>query len=100
MATYQARNNIKAVQWYPDDKQSFERIKVLIESNSGLGWRVNKDDILGSIIIVRNCLNQRVLQISPYDYLVEGKRNSLFVVRPEMFELFYEKMSDTVYQKK
>lgn len=100
MATYQARSCIKAVQWNPDDKQSFESIKTLIKSNSGLGWRVNKADILGSIVIVRNILNQRVMQISPYDYLVEGKRNSLFVVRPETFELFYEEMDGTVHQKK
>jgi hypothetical protein len=31
-----------------------------------------------------------VMRIMPYEYLVEGKKNSLFIVPAESFELMYE----------
>lgn len=45
--------------------------------------------------IIHNCVTiysfaLDVLRIKPYEYLVEGKKNSLFIVPPETFELMYK----------
>lgn len=57
MAIYQTRNCICAVQWDPEDKQSFENIKALVKDNPRLGWKVN-DNILSNNIIICNCFGQ------------------------------------------
>lgn len=92
MSIYASRNTIRAVQWDPEDKQSLENIKQLVAENPGLGWRVRDNIIHNCVTIYSFALD--VLRIKPYEYLVEGKKNSLFVVSPETFELFYE-LSDT-----
>lgn len=38
MANYHKRNSIRAVQWDPENAQSFEDIKKLIAENPGIGW--------------------------------------------------------------
>ena len=45
--------------------------------------------------IIHNCVTiysftHDVMRIMPYEYLVEGKKNSLFIVPAESFELMYE----------
>ena len=91
MANYRKRNSIRAVQWDPENAQSLESIKQLVAENPGLGWKV--DDIVcnkaSDSIIIRG-FAMIVLRIKPYEYLVEGKRDSLFTVPPETFELMYE----------
>ena len=44
MANYHKRNSIRAVQWDPENAQSFEDIKKLVAENPGLGWKV-RDNI-------------------------------------------------------
>lgn len=96
MADYHKRNSIRAVQWDPENAQSFEDIKKLVAENPGLGWKA--DDIVcnkaSDNIIIRSfamcSFDMTALRIKPYEYLVEGKRNSLFTVPPETFELMYE----------
>lgn len=88
MANYHKRNSIRAVQWNPENAQSFEDIKKLVAENPGLGWKVRD-------IIIHNCVTiysfaLDVLRIKPNEYLVEGKKNSLFIVPAETFELMYE----------
>lgn len=39
MANYHKRNSIRAVQWDPENVQSFEGIKKLIAENPGIGLR-------------------------------------------------------------
>lgn len=39
MANYHKRNSIRAVQWAPENAQSFEDIKKLIAENPGIGWK-------------------------------------------------------------
>lgn len=39
MANYHKRNSIRAVQWDPENAQSFEDIKKLIAENPGIGWK-------------------------------------------------------------
>lgn len=87
MANYHRRNSIHAVQWDPENAQSFEDIKKLVAENPGLGWKV--DDIICNNVLIRS-FAMVALRIKPYDYLVEGKKNSLFAVPPETFELMYE----------
>lgn len=98
MAIYQTRNCIRAAQWDPENKQkSLENIKELVNSNPNLGWRVSDNIICDSVEIYNECLP--VLRIRPYNYLVEGKKDSLFTVPPETFELFYELESGTAYAR-
>lgn len=99
MAIYQTRNCIRATQWDPEDKQSLENIKALVKENPRLGWRVD-DNILSNNVIIRNCFGGRELSVHPYYYLAEGKKDSLFSVPPETFELFYELDSGTAYQRR
>lgn len=99
MAIYQTRNCIRATQWDPEDKQSLENIKALVKENPRLGWRVD-DNILSNNVIIRNCFGGRELSVHPYYYLGEGKKDSLFSVPPETFELFYELDSGTAYQRR
>ena len=40
MANYHKRNSIRAVQWDPENAQSFKDIKKLVAENPGLGWKV------------------------------------------------------------
>ena len=91
MANYHKRNSIRAVQWDPENAQSFEDIKKLVAENPGLGWKA--DDVVhdnaSDSIIIRSFVLV-VLRIKPYEYLVEGKKDSLFTVPPETFELMYE----------
>lgn len=42
MANYHKRNSIRAVQWDPENAQSFEDIKKLIAENPGIGWNAEK----------------------------------------------------------
>lgn len=70
MANYHKRNSIRAVQWAPENAQSFEDIKKLVAENPGLGWKVRDN-------IIHNCVTK-------------GKKNSLFIVPPETFELMYK----------
>lgn len=41
MANYHKRNSIRAVQWDPENAQSFEDIKKLIAENPGIGWKAD-----------------------------------------------------------
>lgn len=88
MANFHKRNSIHAVQWDPENAQSFEDIKKLVAENPGLGWKVSDNIIHNCVTIYSFALV--VLRIKPYEYLVEGKKNSLFTVPPEIFELMYE----------
>lgn len=88
MANYHKRNSIRAVQWDPENAQSFEDIKKLVAENPGLGWQVN-DNIIQNCVTIYNFVWD-VLRIKPYEYLVEGKKDNLFTVPPETFELMYE----------
>lgn len=88
MANYHKRNSIRAVQWDPENAQSFEDIKKLVAENPGLGWKVRDNIIQNCVTIYSFALD--VLRIKPYEYLVEGKKNSLFIVPPETFELMYK----------
>ena len=88
MANYHKRNSIRAVQWDPENAQSFEDIKKLVAENPGLGWKV-RDNIIHSCVTIYSFALD-VLRIKPYEYLVEGKKNSLFIVPPETFELMYK----------
>lgn len=88
MANYHKRNSIRAVQWDPENAQSFEDIKKLVAENPGLGWQV-KDNIIQNCVTIYNFVWD-VLRIKPYEYLVEGKKDNLFTVPPETFELMYE----------
>lgn len=91
MANYHKRNSIHAVQWDPENAQSFEDIKKLVAENPGIGWKADnivRNDASDNIIIRSFCMI--VLRIKPYEYLVEGKKDSLFTVPPETFELMYE----------
>lgn len=91
MANYHKRNSIRAVQWDPENTQSFEDIKKLVAENPGLGWKADnivRNDASDNIII--RSFGMIVLRIKPYEYLVEGKKDSLFTVPPETFELMYE----------
>ena len=88
MANYHKRNSIRAVQWDPENAQSFEGIKKLIAENPGIGWKADnivRNDASDNIII--RSFGMIVLRIKPYEYLVEGKKDSLFTVSPETFEL-------------
>ena len=90
-ANYHKRNSIRAVQWDPENTQSFEDIKKLVAENPGLGWKADnivRNDASDNIII--RSFGMIVLRIKPYEYLVEGKKDSLFTVPPETFELMYE----------
>lgn len=90
MANYHKRNSIRAVQWDPENAQSFEGIKKLIAENPGIGWKADnivRNDASDNIII--RSFGMIVLRIKPYEYLVEGKKDSLFTVSPETFELMY-----------
>lgn len=94
MANYHKRNSIRAVQWAPENAQSFEDIKKLIAENPGIGWKADnivRNDASDNIII--RSFGMIVLRIKPYEYLVEGKKDSLFTVSPETFELMYTKTS-------
>lgn len=87
MANYHKRNSIRAVQWAPENAQSFEDIKKLIAENPGIGWKADnivRNDASDNIII--RSFGMIVLRIKPYEYLVEGKKDSLFTVSPETFE--------------
>lgn len=88
MAYYHKRNSIRAVQWDPENAQSFEDIKKLVAENPGLGWQV-KDNIIHNCVTLYS-FAWDVLRIKPYEYLVEGKKDNLFTVPPETFELMYE----------
>ena len=88
MANYHKRNSIRAVQWDPENAQSFKDIKKLVAENPGLGWKV-RDNIIHNCVTIRS-FGMIVLRIKPYEYLVEGKKDSLFTVPPETFELMYE----------
>lgn len=91
MANYHKRNSIRAVQWDPENAQSFEDLKKLIAENPGIGWKADnivRNDASDNIII--RSFGMIVLRIKPYEYLVEGKKDSLFTVPPETFELMYE----------
>lgn len=54
MANYHKRNSIRAVQWAPENAQSFEDIKKLIAENPGIGWKADnivRNDASDNIII-------------------------------------------------
>ena len=75
MANYHKRNSIRAVQWAPENAQSFEDIKKLIAENPGIGWKADnivRNDASDNIII--RSFGMIVLRIKPYEYLVEGKK--------------------------
>ena len=66
-------------------------IKKLIAENPGIGWKADnivRNDASDNIII--RSFGMIVLRIKPYEYLVEGKKDSLFTVSPETFELMYK----------
>lgn len=93
MAIFSRRETIVAVQWDPEDKQSLEGIKALVDTNPGLGWRVS-DNLICDGVVIYNVFGQQVMRIKPYHYLVEGKRDNLFTVPPETFELLYKNIED------
>ena len=70
MANYHKRNSIRAVQWDPENAQSFEDIKKLVAENPGLGWKVRDNIIHNCVTIYSFALD--VLRIKPYEYLVVG----------------------------
>lgn len=75
MANYHKRNSIRAVQWDPENAQSFKDIKKLIAENPGIGWKADnivRNDASDNIII--RSFGMIVLRIKPYEYLVEGNR--------------------------
>lgn len=88
MANYHKRNSIRAVQWDPENAQSFKDIKKLVAENPGLGWKV-RDNIIHNCVTIYSFTHD-VMRIKPYEYLVEGKKDSLFTVSPETFELMYK----------
>lgn len=53
MANYHKRNSIRAVQWDPENTQSFEDIKKLVAENPGLGWKAD------NIVRTRLCAGWR-----------------------------------------
>lgn len=62
-----------------------------IAENPGIGWKADnivRNDASDNIII--RSFGMIVLRIKPYEYLVEGKKDSLFTVSPETFELMYK----------
>lgn len=60
MANYHKRNSIRAVQWDPENAQSFEGIKKLIAENPGIGWKADN--------IVRNdaAVNGEPKRMAPF----------------------------------
>lgn len=62
--------------------------KKLVAENPGLGWKV-RDNIIHNCVTIYSFTHD-VMRIMPYEYLVEGKKNSLFIVPAESFELMYE----------
>lgn len=63
MANYHKRNSIRAVQWDPENAQSFEDIKKLVAENPGLGWKVRDNIIHNCVTIYSFALD--VLRIRP-----------------------------------
>ena len=51
MANYHKRNSIRAVQWDPENAQSFKDIKKLVAENPGLGWKV-RDNIIHNCVTI------------------------------------------------
>lgn len=74
MANYHKRNSIRAVQWDPENAQSFKDIKKLVAENSGLGWKV-RDNIIHNCVTIYSFTHD-VMRIMPYEYLVEGKKTA------------------------
>lgn len=72
MANYHKRNSIRAVQWAPENAQSFKDIKKLVAENPGLGWKV-RDNIIHNCVTIYSFTHD-VMRIMPYEYLVEGKK--------------------------
>lgn len=72
MANYYKRNSIRAVQWDPENAQSFKDIKKLVAENPGLGWKV-RDNIIHNCVTIYSFTHD-VMRIMPYEYLVEGKK--------------------------
>lgn len=72
MANYHKRNSIRAVQWNPENAQSFKDIKKLVAENPGLGWKV-RDNIIHNCVTIYSFTHD-VMRIMPYEYLVEGKK--------------------------
>lgn len=72
MANYHKRNSIRAVQWDPENAQSFKDIKKLVAENPGLGWKV-RDNIIHNCVTIYSFTHD-VMRITPYEYLVEGKK--------------------------
>lgn len=72
MANYHKRNSIRAVQWGPENAQSFKDIKKLVAENPGLGWKV-RDNIIHNCVTIYSFTHD-VMRIMPYEYLVEGKK--------------------------
>lgn len=72
MANYHKRNSIRAVQWDPENAQSFKDIKKLVAENPGLGWKV-RDNITHNCVTIYSFTHD-VMRIMPYEYLVEGKK--------------------------
>lgn len=72
MANYHKRNSIRAVQWDPENAQSFKDIKKLVAENPGLGWKV-RDNIIHNCVTIYSFTHD-VMRIMPYEYLVEGKK--------------------------
>lgn len=72
MANYHKRNSIRAVQWDPENAQSFKDIKKLVSENPGLGWKV-RDNIIHNCVTIYSFTHD-VMRIMPYEYLVEGKK--------------------------
>lgn len=72
MANYHKRNSNRAVQWDPENAQSFKDIKKLVAENPGLGWKV-RDNIIHNCVTIYSFTHD-VMRIMPYEYLVEGKK--------------------------
>lgn len=72
MANYHKRNSIRAVQWDPENAQSFKDIKKLVAENPGLGWKA-RDNIIHNCVTIYSFTHD-VMRIMPYEYLVEGKK--------------------------
>ena len=72
MTNYHKRNSIRAVQWDPENAQSFKDIKKLVAENPGLGWKV-RDNIIHNCVTIYSFTHD-VMRIMPYEYLVEGKK--------------------------
>lgn len=75
MANYHKRNSIRAVQWAPENAQSFEDIKKLIAENPGIGWKADnivRNDASDNIMICAVGFVIEIVGMSPITMFLEA----------------------------